>query len=63
MKKLKTSYNNDGNKIVKKATQDKIANKNLNFLVDLAMVASNTKPTEDKPQMFNEAWHHPNKES
>ena len=47
MKKLQALCNKNANKI---------ANENLNFLVDLAMVASNTKPTKDEPQTFHEAW-------
>ena len=63
MKKLQALYNDNASKIVKEASQEKSANKNLNFLIDLAMVASNPKPTEDEPQMFNKAWNHPNAES
>ena len=33
----------------------KSSNKNLNFLFDLVMVASDTKPTEDETQTFNKA--------
>ena len=39
---------------------------NLNFLIDLAiiaMVAKDTKPTKDKPQTFYQAWNHPISES
>ena len=63
MKKLQDAYNDNVNKIVKEAAQEKSTNKNFNFLIDLAMVARNTKPTEDKPQTFNKAWNHPNEES
>ena len=41
MKKLKALYNDDTNKIIKEATQDK-AIKILNFLIDLAMVTTDT---------------------
>ena len=40
MKKLQALYNEDANKIIKEATQNKNAIKNLNFLIDLAMVTS-----------------------
>ena len=63
MKKLQASYNDDGNKIVKHATQEKSAIKNLNFLIDLAMVFNDIKPTMDELQTFNEALNHPNNES
>ena len=46
MKKLQASYNDDANKIVKEATQDK-AIENLNFLVDLAMVTTDTMPAPE----------------
>ena len=63
MKKMQALYNSDANKIVKEAAQEKSANKSLIFLIDLAMVASNTKPTEDEAQTFNRAWSNPNLES
>ena len=37
MKKLKASYNNNANKIIKQATQEKCAIENLNFLIDPTM--------------------------
>ena len=43
---------------IKEAAQEKSANENLNFLINLATVSSNTKPTEDEPWKFNEAWNH-----
>ena len=55
MKKLLTSYNNDANKIIKAATQEKKCEENLNFLINLAMVADNIKPTDDESKMFWEA--------
>ena len=60
---LQALYSNDTNEIVVQASEEKSTNENLNFLIDLAMVASDTKPSLDKPQMFNKAWNHPNKES
>ena len=38
-------------------------NKIFNLMINLAMVASITKPTVDEPQKFNKAWNHPNIES
>ena len=62
MKKLQTMFNHDAHKIVKQATK-KSAIKNINFLMDLAMVTNNTKPVPEEPKIFNETWHHPNKNS
>ena len=59
MKKVQALYNNDANKIIKEATQDKVA-KNLNFLIDLAMVTIDTMPVPEEPASFHEAWNHPN---
>ena len=42
MKKLQALYNKDANKIIKEAAQDKHAIENLNFLINLAMVTSDT---------------------
>ena len=44
MKKLHTQYNHNANKIIKQATKEERAIKNINFLIDLAMVWSYTKP-------------------
>ena len=63
MKELQALNNNDSNKIVLEAAQEKSANEILNFLIDITMVASNTKSTKDEPYMFNEAWNHPHDES
>ena len=60
MKKLKALYNEDANKIIKEATPDKIAIKNLNFLIHLAMVTLDTKPVPEEPTTFAKAWNHPN---
>ena len=62
MKKLQALYNNDANKIVDQGTQEKSAIKNLNFLIILVMVSSDTEPSLDEPQRFNKAWNHPNEE-
>ena len=43
MQKLQALYSNNAN------NQEKSANKNLNFLIDLAMVSSDTKPILGKP--------------
>ena len=45
--------------LLKKQVKKKVP-KIFNFLIDPAMVTSNTKPTVDEPQTFNEAWNHPN---
>ena len=50
MKKFQASYNDDDNKIVKQATKEKTAIKNLNFLIDLAMVTTDIKPIPEEPR-------------
>ena len=62
MKKLQASYNDDANKIIKEATQDK-AVENLNFLVDLSMVITDIMSAPEEPATFNEAWNHFNANS
>ena len=59
MKKLQALYNNDMNEIIKGAMQDKVA-KNLNFLINLAMVTTNTMPVPKEPASFHEAGNYPN---
>ena len=59
MKKLQASYNNDANKIIKEVTKVKVT-KNLNFLIDLAMVTTKNKQVPEEPVLFNEAWNNPN---
>ena len=59
MKKLQLSYNEDANMIIKDATHGKIS-KDLNFLIDLAMITTESVPVPEDPASFNEAWHHPN---
>ena len=39
-----------------RSSSRKSINKNLNFLINLAMIASDVKPNLDKPQTFNKAW-------
>ena len=63
MKKLQASCDDDANKIIKQATQEKSPIKNLNFLIDLAMVTINTKPIPEEPKTFTKAWNHPNMNS
>ena len=63
LKKLQASYNGNTNNNVKEAIQEKSASKNLNFLINLTIVANNTKPNEDEPQMLNEVRSHPHPES
>ena len=50
-------------KIVEQAMKEKSAIKNLNFLINLAMVTNNTRPLPEDPKTFNEAWDHPNWEA
>ena len=42
---------------------EKIAIKNLNFLINLSMVTTNNKPVLEEPKTFIEAWDHPNPNS
>ena len=63
MKKLQALYNNDATKTIKQATQEKSAIKNLNFLINLVMVTTDTKPIPEEPKTFTEAWNHPNANS
>ena len=56
---LHALYNDNANKIIKEATQGKVSKK-LNFLIDLAMVTTETMPVHEEPVSFNEAWNHPN---
>ena len=51
MKKLQAFYNEDANKVIEEATQDK-AIKNLNFLINLAMVITDTMPVPEEPMTF-----------
>ena len=55
IKQLQAVYNEDTNKIIKKATQDKNTIENLDFLIDLAMVTSETKPIPEEPVIFAKA--------
>ena len=63
MKKLQALYNVNVNKIVKQGTKEKSAIENLNFLIDLAMVTTDTKPVTEEPKTFVKAWNHPNANS
>ena len=47
-------------KIVKQAIQEKSTIENLNFLIDLAMVTTDTKPLPEEPKTFTKAWNYPN---
>ena len=62
MKNLQALYNEDANKIIKETTQDK-AIKNLNYLINLAMVTSDTMLALEEPTTFADAWNHPNANS
>ena len=59
MKKLQASYNDEANKVIKDSTHV-IATKNLNFLINLAMVTTNYVPVPEEPASFNKALNHPN---
>ena len=63
MKKLQASYNDNANKIVKQAMNENRAIKNLNFLINLSLVTTNTKPVPEEPKTFTKAWNHPNPNS
>ena len=66
MKNLQAPYNEDVNKIVEQAAQEKTTKEHLNFLIDLAiitMVVEDTMLMEDESQTFNKAWNHPSLES
>ena len=63
MKKLEASYNVDANNIIDQATNEKSVIKNSNFLIDLSMMTTNTKPVPEEPKTFSEAWNHPNPNS
>ena len=43
--------------------EEKSAIKNLNFLIDLAMMTTDTKPVPEEPKTFTKAWNHPNASS
>ena len=62
MKKLQALYNHDANKIIKEAMHVK-GIKNLNFLIDLAVITTNTNQVLEEPVLFNKAWNHPNASS
>ena len=57
MKKLQASYNHDANKIIEESTDVKTS-KNLNFLIDLAMITTESVSVPEEPTSFNEAWNH-----
>ena len=42
--------------------QDKVV-KNLNFLINFAMVTADTMPVPEKPTTFNKAWNYLNANS
>ena len=53
--KKQASYNNNANKIIEQAVKAISAIKNLNFLIDLAMVTNNTKPVSEEPNTLNKS--------
>ena len=56
MKKLQALYNGGANKIVEQAMNEKRAIKNLNFLLDLSTVITNTEPAPEEPKTFTKAF-------
>ena len=60
MKKLQALYNDDDHKIVKQAMNEKSAIKNLNFLINLSIVSTDTEPVPEEPKTFTQAWNYPN---
>ena len=60
MKKLQALYNCNANKIIKQAINETGPIENLNFLINLAMVTTDTKPVPEEPKTFTKAWNHPN---
>ena len=60
MKKLQALYNDNANKIIKQVTKEKGAIENLNFLINLAMITTDTKPVSEEPKNLVKAWNHPN---
>ena len=60
MKKLQTSYNFNANKIVKQATKEESAIKNLNLIINLAIETKDTKTVPEEPKSFTKACNHPN---
>ena len=52
MKIFQALYNEDSNKLVEQAEQERATRGNLSFLIDLAtiaMVTEDTKPIDDEP--------------
>ena len=62
LQKKQALYNEDANKVIKEATQDKTV-KNLNFLIDLAMVTTDIIPVPEEPMTFAKALNNPNANS
>ena len=58
MKKLQASYNDDANKIIKEGTNVKTS-ENLIFLIDLAMITTQSVSIPEESASFNKAWNHP----
>ena len=58
IKKLQASYNDDANKIIEEGNHVKTT-QNLNFLINLAMVTTESVSIPEEPASFNEAWNHP----
>ena len=58
MKKIQASYNDDDNKILEEGTHVKTT-ENLNFLIDLAMITTESVSVPEETTSFNEAWNHP----
>ena len=59
-------YNEDANKIVEQAAQEWSAKRKFIFFLNLdtiAIIARDTKSTEDESETFNKVWNHSNLES
>ena len=55
MEKLQALYNDDANKIIKQAMNEKWAIENLNFFIDLSMVTTDTECVPEEPKTFTKA--------
>ena len=62
VKKLKALFNNNDNKIVAQALQEKMPSK-LKLPNYLAMLTNYTKPAPEEPHILNKAWNHLNEDS
>ena len=66
MKNLQASCNEDANKFMEQAEQEKATKKHLNFFTDLAtftMITEDTMSMEEEPTTFYKAWNNPHPKS